>query len=242
MKIAYICDTGTGRNPKYFEDKNIFCLPLQITCDNRNYQDMEELTNDDLLNLLKEKKVMTTSLPSIGKIDDLMEKLKEENYDLIIAVPICNGLSSTISTLEASALNHGLNIHCVDTYVTAVVEEYLICHIKQWIEEKIDIETIKNNVEKIINSCNTLILPSDLQHLKRGGRLNSSAALLAGLLKIVPILKINKDTNGKIGVLDKVRTYQKAINKTIETIKNDINNQKNYLITIAHVDCFNRAK
>ena len=242
MKIDYISDTGTGRNPKYFQDKNIFCLPLQITCDNKNYQDMEELTNDDLLSLLKEKKVMTTSLPSIGRIDDLMEKLKAENYDLIIAVPICNGLSSTISTLEASALNHGLKIHCIDTYVTAVVEEYLICHIKKWLENKIDIETIKSNIEKVINSCNTLILPSDMQHLKRGGRLNSSAALLAGLLKIVPILKINKDTNGKIDVLDKVRTYQKALNKTIETIKNDIKDQKNYLITIAHVDCFNKAK
>lgn len=242
MKIAYVCDTGTGQDPVYFAQKDIFCLPLQITCDDHNYQDMEELSKDDLLSLLKQKKVLTTSLPALGKIEDLMQKLKEENYDLIVAVPICNGLSSTINTLTVSAQNYGLKIICIDTYVTAVIEEYLICHIKQWVEEKININMIQQKIDLIIDSCNTLILPSDMQHLKRGGRLSSSAALLAGLLKIIPILKINKETNGKIDVLDKVRTYQKALTKTIETIKQDIGSQDDYLITIAHVDCLAKAQ
>ncbi|MCI5773492.1 MAG: DegV family EDD domain-containing protein [Erysipelotrichaceae bacterium] len=242
MKIAYITDTGTGKDLAYFEDQGIFCLPLQITDEQKNYQDMEQLRTDELVSLLKAKKVLSTSLPALGNIVNLMQRLKDENYDLVIAVCICNGLSSTIDTLKATAKNFDLKLICIDTYVTAVVQEYLIIQIKKWFEAGQSLEEILPKTEAIIASCNTLILPSDMQHLKRGGRLNATAALLAGLLKIVPILKINKDTNGKIDVLDKVRTYQKALGKTIENIQADINEQEDYLITIAHVNCPEKAQ
>lgn len=241
MKIAYLCDSGTGRSIDYFKEKGIFSLPLQLACENKTYQDMENMDNQMCIDLLKQKKVISTSLPSLGLIDELFSKLKEQNYDKIIAVPICSGLSSTISALCSSAAQYDLDIKCYDTYVTAVVQEYLIEKIKYWIENNVSEEIIDKKAEEIIDSCDTLLLPVDLDHLKRGGRLSPQAALLANLLKIVPILRINKATNGKIDTLDKVRTKAKAITTTIAYMKK-ANIDKDYLITVAHVDCEDEAK
>ena len=235
MKIAYLCDSGTGRSIDYFKEKGIFSLPLQLACDNKTYQDMENMDNQACIDLLKQKKVLTTSLPSYGLIDELFAKLKQQNYEKVIAVPICSGLSSTISALCTSAAQYGLDIKCYDTYVTAVVEEYLIEKIKYWTEHYLSETEIDKRADEVIASCDTLLLPVDLDHLKRGGRLSPQAALLAGLLKIVPILRINKATNGKIDTLNKVRTKAKAISTTIEYMKK-ANIDESYLITVAHVD------
>ena len=87
----------------------------------------------------------------------------------------------------------------------------------------------------MIDSCNTLLVPYDLNHLKRGGRLTPLAAALAGLLKIKPILQINKSTSGRIDVKEKVRTFSRAMNHLLDIMKEDGVN-KQYHVTFAHVD------
>ena len=106
---------------------------------------------------------------------------------------------------------------------------------KQLHEAGKSIEQIKEVLTRIIHTTNTILLPNDLQHLKRGGRLTPLAATLGGLLKIKPILKINEETSGKIDVLDKVRTMHKAMDRVIEIMKNE-HVDDSYLITVAHAD------
>ena len=71
----------------------------------------------------------------------------------------------------------------------------------------------------MIASASTILLPMDLDHLVRGGRLTPMAAKLAGFLKIRPILRIDQTTKGKIDVFDKVRTLNKAMDRVISFMK-----------------------
>ncbi len=48
------------------------------------------------------------------------------------------------------------------------------------------------------------------------------AAALAGLLKIYPILHLNKNTEGRIDVLNKVRTEKRADTYAIDKVIDDI--------------------
>ena len=90
---------------------------------------------------------------------------------MIFAVPICGSLSGTISAMQTTAAQLGLPIITIDTHVTAVVQEYLIRTAKQMAEAGASMEDIQATCQRVINSTNTLILPSDMRHLKRGGRL-----------------------------------------------------------------------
>ena len=220
MKVAFVTDSGTGKSIHEYAEQGIISLPLQIIVDDTTYQDMETLNRNDCIRLMKEGKVLTTSQPSAGIIEECFESLKAQGVELIIAVPICNGLSGTISTMTAIANSLDIKIICIDTYVTAVVQDYLITNIKKWYDEGKSHLEIQILVENIINSTNTLLVPETLEQFIRGGRMTPLAAKLGQLLKIIPVLQINKKTAGKVDTLDEIAKD---------------NPDENTLITIAHV-------
>ncbi len=234
MKVAFVTDSGTGKSIHEYAEQGIISLPLQISVDDKTYQDMETLNRNDCIRLMKEEKVLITSQPSAGIIEECFESLKDQGVELIIAVPICNGLSGTISTMTAIANSLDIKIICIDTYVTAVVQDYLITNIKKWYDEGKSHLEIQILVEKIINSTNTLLIPETLDQFIRGGRMTPLAAKLGQLLKIIPVLQINKKTAGKVDTLTKVRTFRKALSTAVDEIAKD-NPDENTLITIAHV-------
>ena len=93
MKIAYVTDSGTGKSIAEMAKDGIISVPLQISDEKNTYQDLENLSKSDLIHLLEEEHVFKTSQPSPGIIQECFESLKKQGVDLIIAVPICNGLS-----------------------------------------------------------------------------------------------------------------------------------------------------
>ena len=131
MKIAYVTDSGTGKSIAQHAKDGIVSVPLQISDENRTWQDRETLSVEQMIALLHEGHTFTTSQPSYGLVEECFSSLKQQGVDLIIAVPICNGLSGTISTFTSIAENLDLKIICVDCYVTAVVEDYLVHRIRQ---------------------------------------------------------------------------------------------------------------
>lgn len=235
MKIAFVSDSGTGKSVSELKELGIFSVPLQVSYDQKNFQDLEDLSIDEIYTLMADGKMLSTSLPSLGAIENLFARLKENGYEMIFAVPICTGLSGTINAMQMCAEQVGIPFDYIDCHVTAIVQEYMIRKAKELYDTGKTIDEIKPILEAVVNSTNTLLLPNDLHHLKRGGRLTPLAATLGGLLKIKPILKINKDTLGKIDVVDKVRTMHKAMDVVIETMKKE-QVDDSYMITIAHAD------
>lgn len=238
MKIAFVTDSGTGKSIEELAEEGIISVPLQISDENMTYQDMENLSKNDLIQLLNEGHVFTTSQPSVGVIEECFESLKDQGTDLIVAVPICNGLSGTISTMTAVANSLDMKIITVDTYVTAVVQEYILLRIKEEMEKGTPDLEINLLVDQIISTTNTLVIPKTLDQLIRGGRMTPLAAKLGKLLRISPVLQINKSTGGRIDTMDKVRTFRKALEKGLDEMEaagvND--GHDDWYVYIAHVN------
>lgn len=237
MKIAFVTDSGTGKSISQQAEKGIVSLPLQVSDEKNTYQDMETLSVEKMVELLREGHVFTTSQPSYGLVEECFESLKKEGTDVIVAVPICNGLSGTISTMTSVAESLGMKIICVDCYCTAVLEDYLIQRIRKCHEDGMDPLDIQVLADQIITSANTLIVPETLDQLIRGGRLTPMAAKLGKLLKINPVLQIGKKTSGRIDTLAKVRTFRKALATTMDQMALDhVGETDDWSVTIAHVD------
>lgn len=238
IKTAFVCDSGTGKSIKDMEAQGCFSVPLQVSYENISKLELEEISIDEVYTLMDQGKKISTSLASLGDIESLFSSLKNQGYERVFAVPICNGLSGTINAMKVAAEEIGIDFDYFDCHVTAVVEEYMVVRAKQLYDEGKTIQFIKEHLDKICETTNTLLVPDDLGHLKRGGRLTPLAATIGGLLKIKPVLAINKKTEGKIDVIHKVRTMSKALDSTVDIMKNEIfNNGSGYRITVAHVRC-----
>ena len=56
MKVAFVTDSGTGKSIHEYAEQGIISLPLQISVDDKTYQDMETLNRNDCIRLMKGRK------------------------------------------------------------------------------------------------------------------------------------------------------------------------------------------
>lgn len=234
-KTAVLTDSGTGLTQKEAQEAGLFFLPLQVLHEDRQYLDGVSIQLHEVYDLLKQQAKLTTSMPPIGLVEETLTKIKEAGYDSIICIPITSGLSSSMALIQATAEEIGIKVHLIDCYSTCYLQRYLAMCAKQLADQGIAAEEIVKRLNDSIASSNTLIIPDDLQHLKRGGRLTPVAAALGGLLKIKPLLQLNQSCEGKIDVYDKVRTMSKAQEKAINTFVNE-RVDGDYICSCLHTD------
>lgn len=233
MKIAIVTDSGSGLTKQEATQKGIFYLPLQIVIKDNMYLDGENINVEEIYEYLRQGDMPTTSMPPMGLMEELFRKLKKDGYEKIIAVPLTSGLSSTSSIMQAVAKECDMKMHVIETYTTCNVQKYLSECAIQLVNQGHTSEEIIHRLEASAADSETLIIPDDLQHLKRGGRLTPLAAALGGLLKIKPILRLDGSSSGKIDVFDKVRTMSKAQNKAVMTFKEKALDDS-YTLTVLH--------
>ena len=158
MKTAFVTDSGTGETIEQLSKDGVYSIPLQVSYDHLNFNDALDITIDEVYEKMREGKMLSTSLPSLGKIEELFSSLKNQGYERIFAVPICSGLSGTINAMEMTAKELGLMFEYVDCHVTAVVQGYLIRLAKRLYEEGKSMEMIKEACAKVIHTTDTLSL------------------------------------------------------------------------------------
>lgn len=235
MKVAFVCDSGTGRTVEEMKQYGIYSLPLQLEVDGKSYLEFETISIKDSHALCAGESMVKTSLPPLGLIDETFNQIKSEGYDTVFCVPICQGLSGTTNAMRVAAENAGLNFDFLDTYVTAEVEWYCVTKAKELYEKGKTLEEIKEILNEVVESASTLLIPVDMDHLKRGGRVTPAAALLAGLLKICPVLRVDKTTGGTNDVIGKVRTLSKAKDYVINFMKEQgVDERYNAVVAYVH--------
>lgn len=233
MKIAVITDSGSGLTKQQANDLGIFYLPLQVIVNDHMFLDGENIKVEEIYDFLRNGEMPTTSMPPMGIMEEVFQDIKQQGYDAAIAIPLTSGLSSTSSVMHACAKRCELPLTIIEVYTTCNIQRYLAMSAKQLVDQGISLEEITARLQESIAHSNTLIIPDDLQHLKRGGRLTPLAAALGGLLKIKPILQLNEASCGKVDVFDKVRTMSKAQQKMLDTFK-DANLDDSYTLTCLH--------
>lgn len=234
MKVAVVTDSGSNIYHQQVKMDGLYALPLQIIDGDQVYLEGETITIEDTYNLIAQGKMLKTSLPPVGRIEELFEQLKEEGVELIFGVMISSGLSSTLSAMHTAADRFEIPFDYIDCFATASNQLHLAVSARKLFDKNTPVEKVKELLEKSVDDSVTFIIPDDLKHLARGGRITPMAAKLGGFLNIKPVLKVAKDTGGKNDAFDKVRTMKRAYEVVINYFK-EHNVDENCLICVAHV-------
>lgn len=237
-KVAILSDSGCQIELEKYEDQGIFIVPLCITMNDKTYLDQKEITSIEVFEKMeKENLTVKTSQPSTGVLVETIQKIKDLGYDEIIGLPIATGLSSTLNGMKVAADMVDIPITLVDTKGTAGNHKYLTFIAAKLLSAGKSPEDVVTILRKMVEDSGTIIMAPNLDHLKKGGRITPAVALLAGMLKIVPVMELNYDLGGKIDTLAKVRTATKARLTLVDRMIEKGVNFKDYKITIEHVLC-----
>ena len=235
MKTAVIVDSGSNYYNEHIEMDGLFAIPLQIINGDDASLESVEISIDQVNDFMRQNIMLQTSLPALGMIEDLFRDIKAQGYERILAIPITTGISGTIGAMNTAAQFVDIEFVYIDCFTAASIEFDCGVAARKLLDQGYDIPEITERIDVALNNCNTFIIPNDLAHLSRGGRLSPLAAKLGGFLKIKPILHLNKETKGIIEPFDKVRTMSKAIDRVIEAMK-EAGVDETYKITVVDVD------
>lgn len=237
MKIAIITDSGSNiyHETAEFDLPDVFTCALQVIDDEVGYRDGIDKSISEIYDMIAQGKMLKTSAPLADDIQQKLIEIKQAGYDLVLAIPITTGLSSTANTMRMLANELELELVSVDCYATARIQYQCVLKAQAMINQGKDIAEIVAELQNMINHSITFVVPVDMKHLVKGGRLSPMAAKLAGFLQITPILYLNRETLGKIESFKKVRTIKKALATLVDYfVQQQVNS--NYKICIAHVN------
>lgn len=235
-KIAVLADSGCQIEIDKYRNQGVFIVPLCITMEDKTYLDQREIQSEDVFKTMQAKDIMVmTSQPSVGEMSKALEDIKNAGYDEVIGISIATGLSSTLNGMNLAAQLAGIPITLVDSKATAGIHKYLVEVAVKLIEMGKSSSEIKDILDKLVVDSRTIIMAPNLEHLKKGGRITPAVALLAGMLKIVPVMELNHELGGKIDTLAKVRTLKKALSTLVNRMIELGVNAKDYQFTIEHV-------
>lgn len=215
MKVAVVTDSACGMSHLNIKMEGLFMIPLQITDGENNYLEGENITNDQCYQMMFMGKHMKSSQPSYGRIQEMFTQLKEE-YDHIYAIPLGKGLSSTLNTMELVAKEVDVLFTGMDCYSMANIE--LVCAVtaRRLFDQGKSVEEVDQILKDMAEHSITLIMAEDLKLFAKNGRTTALAATIGGFLNIKPVLVITKKTEGRIDILEKLRTIHKAFHFIVE--------------------------
>lgn len=232
MKVAVVTDSACGMSHLNIKMEGLYMIPLQITDGENNYLEGETITNDQCYQMMFMGKHMKSSQPSYGRIQEVFTQLKEE-YDHIYAVPLGKGLSSTLNTMELVAKEVDVPFTGMDCYSMANIE--LVCAVtaRKLFDQGKSVEEVDRILKDMAEHSITLIMAEDLKLFAKNGRTTALAATIGGFLNIKPVLVITKETEGRIDILDKLRTIHKAFHFIVDKFE-EFGVDESYEFCIGH--------
>lgn len=241
-KIAYIIDSASFFTEQEAFDYGFVYLPLQVVINNQSFKEGKDLDHEYLVYSLTNKKEVSTSQPSPSDVEEMIERLKKENYDCAIYASIGSGLSSTLGNVISQGKNLNFKIYPLDSCCVGFIQIMPLLKVRRLIEQDdLDIEEALNIVRRDIESSRTFMLVDDLFFLMRGGRLTPAAAALGTMLKIKPLLRLDVNQKGKIDVVEKIRSSKKAIKLMAKYALEGID-EKKYNIALASFEAEENIK
>lgn len=247
MKDYVIMTDSCCDLPKeYIEKNNILYVSLTCSFMGKEYVDDlgESLNYKDFYQGMNNGEIPKTSQPSPDDYSKIFKQILNENKD-VLYICVSTGLSGTFNCANI-AKNMVLEeypegrIEIVDVLTASMGQGLLVMNAMEMKSQGKSIDDIIKYLEENKFNLNTYITVDDLNHLKRGGRISSAAALFGMVLHIKPILTLNDE--GKVLPVIKVKGRKSALNKLAKLVAEKIENSEEQIIAISHGDALDEAE
>ncbi|MBN2300809.1 MAG: DegV family protein [Acholeplasmataceae bacterium] len=213
-----------------------------LNLDGKEYEDYVDIQAKEFYDIIQANPDIdvSTSQTSTGRIASVYEELKEEGYTDVIAVVISSKLSGTYQgAVLAKDMVPGINVYVIDSRSVSYGEAFLVIEAIKMIKKGYKTRDIIDKLEKIRDNIYIYVLVDTLKFLVKNGRLSAASGFLGTLLKIKPLLHIQRD--GSLVPFEKIRTTAKAQQRLLEVIKHDVDG-KNVVMFIAYTNNLGKAE
>lgn len=213
MKI--ITDSAADMLPQEISAIGINVVPLLIQFPEGEVHS-ESLTPDEFYDRLKamDPEIPTTALPSPGTFAEYYQDAARSDEE-ILSIHISSGLSGTLDSARLGAQQAGVDVTFVDTQTLSGGQRFQVLAAALAAKAGQSKAAILERLERIRQATEVIYTLDTLKYLERGGRIGRVQALAGALLKIKPVIKVDK-SDGKYTTVAKGRTLQQSLELIVD--------------------------
>ena len=241
MSYIIFTDSSSSLPMELIEKHNIKFLALSYTLDGKEYKSYDHQSLKDFYEKLRKKVDCKTSCINQYTFEEAFEEELKKGND-ILYICFSSNLSGTYLCAHNASLvlnekykNEGRKVLVVDSLSAALGEGLLVM-------EAVKQKEMGKSIDEVYKFCEDLKLKidhaftvDDLSYLYKGGRLKATAYLIASLVNIKPLMRVNDE--GRLVAYSKTIGRKRSIMGLVERMAKKIDHSEDQTIYIVHGDC-----
>jgi len=234
MSIKVVTDTSCDLPAGFDQEFDITSIPLVFLFGDEQFKDK----SIPMVEFWEKAQAVwpKTSAPSSGDFERAFHQAVDAGHQ-VICITVTGKLSATYSAaIIASQRFAPDQVAVVDSTTLAISQGHLVLAAAQAAQAGQSLAEVVRTVEAMRDKLHLYISLDTVQYLVKGGRASKVSGILAGLLKIRPLLGVQ---DGELVLLEKLRGRQNAKQRLLEMALEHFPAER---VAIAHVACFDEAQ
>jgi DegV family protein with EDD domain len=214
-KIAIITDTDASLPPDLAAQHGIRQVPILIQFGAEVYRTGLEIDDARLFARIdRENKLPTTTAPTPGQFVEAFQAAFDEGASAVICYCISRAMSASYEEAVAACdLLPGRDITVVDSATVSMVQGFMALAAAEAAQGGAPKAEVLAHAQAVRDRSHLFAALPTLKYLAMSGRVGQVAAGIANVLNVQPILTVR---NGKLDLLERVRTRSRAWARTVE--------------------------
>ncbi len=239
-KIAVITDTDSSLPANLAERHAIEQVPITVHFNGESYTCGVDIDDRRLFEIVDEThKLPTTAAPSPAAFSAAYQRAFNRGAEAVICVCVSSQVSSTYqSALSAAEGFPGRDIRVVDSQTLSMAQGFMALAATEAAERGASVEEALTQAADVSHRLSLYAVLSTLKYLAMSGRVGKVAAGMADTLNIKPILTV---TDGKLVLLERVRTRKKAMGRMLQLVRSSLGGKGIERAAVLHINDYERA-
>ncbi|MET7984220.1 MULTISPECIES: DegV family protein [unclassified Streptomyces] len=213
--VAIVTDSTAYLPPRTMERHGITSVPLTVVLGDQAFEEGTEISARSLAQALQKRRPVTTSRPSPETFAATYREVAESGATGIVSLHLSSEFSGTYDAAVLAAREAPVPVRVVDTGMVAMALGFCALAAAESAEAGGSVDDAVTAAEKRAAGMSAHFYVDTLDYLRRGGRIGAAQALLGSALAVKPLLQLH---DGRIELLEKVRTSSKAIARLEEIV------------------------
>ena len=215
MSVAVVTDSTSYLPTGAAVALGVRVVPLHVMVGSASHLDGVSLSPADLAAAMSDKVRVSTSRASVAELAAVYRSALEAGASTVVAVHLSRQLSGTweAARLAAEELGGQRVVRIVDSRTVAMGLGFAVLDAAAAARDGAPAAQVEDIAVATAARSRTYFSVDTLEHLRRGGRIGTAAALLGTALAVKPLLYV---ADGRIEPLEKVRTTSKAVLRLAE--------------------------
>lgn len=232
--ISVVTDSDSSLSPEIARQNNIQLVPITVHFNDTIFTTGVDINDAQLMEKIDQaKRLPTTAAPPPGAFVQVFQSAFDAGAESIVCICVSSKISATYgAALSACESFPGRTITVIDSLTLTMCQGFMALAAAEAVRAGASHEQVVAVAESVGKRSQVYGMLATLKYLAMSGRVGKVAAGMADTLGIKPVLTVRE---GKLDMLEKVRTRRKAMERLVELIKTATAGRNIEKLALVHV-------